>query len=436
MDSWLRRLYGRLTSRQAARELPTSSLARFASRFELMLNRLKKLAPRIGLYAIFSASIAYQLSKVVQVHGGDFRCLWIAGLVWRQGLNPYSSDFDALYQLNFGAMSPADWWVYPPQWYPIVVLFSFLPFKSALLSWSLLSIACLISGSWLVAKAFETSHNGSHKLLFVLGTIFVCSMDATAGSIVLGQTSSLIYFGMSLLLYGLATGAHRWLVAGLVVVALKPNIGAVFFAAILGLAHMRAVATATIVSLAGCIPSFFLLGISANIHGFLRNVGRYGGVKWNAPPELIGLTHLLNWLTGNTVSAIALTLSAASVALVVCLSVGATRRDQALFAVIACIGMFLFILPLHGYDMLLIVPVALLALIIEHPSRWLICIGTLITLRSGNIALISGIRNPATSVFLGSSLTSIAGLLIFIAALWIAVDLRLGKIGNCVNACP
>ena len=130
-------------------------------------------------------------------------------------------------------------WLYPPYWYPIVSLFSLMPYQFSTSVMAGFNFVLVIAANHLVARALADVTRQKYLPLFLGGLGYVCLMEATAMTIYLGQTSILIYFGFAAMIFGLLKGRPSILILGLAFLALKPQIGFLAFVAVATLRQYR-----------------------------------------------------------------------------------------------------------------------------------------------------------------------------------------------------
>src|SRR5882672_7095296 len=156
----------------------------------------------VVLASIAFLGLLYLTSKVVITPSFgpddyvDFKDMWFAGKLWASGNNPYDG---ALFP-NAERLST---WFYPPYWYPLIVPFGLLPLQLALGIWKTINLSLLIGANYLTARAVADLARKKWLPIFLAGTAYVCFMHATPAALWIGQTSILVYFGISVLIYGL-----------------------------------------------------------------------------------------------------------------------------------------------------------------------------------------------------------------------------------------
>ena len=385
----------------------------------------------IVLASIALLGLLYLTSKVVITPSFgpedyvDFKDMWFAGKLWASGNNPYDGAL-------FSNAQHLSTWFYPPYWYPLIVPFGLLPLQLALGIWKAINLSLLIGANYLTARAVADLARKKWLPIFLAGTSYVCFMHATPAALYIGQTSILVYFGISVLIYGLLKRRPTALIVGLVILALKPQIGIVAFAAVAALRNFR---WTVIPSAAICLVSSFTIALSANyiasIRGFLANLGRHGEHDANTPQYLTGLIHILNDflpISGGLLGTL-LILSAAMLCAVVIFYFSPINKTEKVYdaqEILAGLALFVaatfFFIPLHFYDMISLV--ILLMIIIATPlrGRWLIAMGLFLSFRPDYIARVLGI---ATSSEVCDCNLMSAGLVLVVAgAVWSLLAIR------------
>jgi len=183
----------------------------------------------IGLFAV---SILYFVLKVTQLGdwpGYDFRYFWLAGEIWLHGGSPYDGTFaeQALRLAEFG--HTPEIMAYPPNLWIVSGPLALTSISNAHVIWLLLSCVLLVASSFLVVSAFwsEPRDRRGYFAAVALHLFFVALFQATAIGLSSGQMSALLYFGMALLLFALRANLTFLAVAGLAILFLKPQVGAI-----------------------------------------------------------------------------------------------------------------------------------------------------------------------------------------------------------------
>lgn len=391
----------------------------------------------IGCCLAFLVAVAYLLFKIVQVSeypGYDFKYLWLAGDTWLQGFSAYSDHYQQIgQQLQLPGYIPNSFY-YPPNWFLPVTAMGLSDPASAFFYWNCFNVAALLGASLLLSRVFRESLaaaalpqwlapvTGSPANLFFLHVFFVAVFQATAMTLSTGQTSILIYLGVSLLLYGVRF-SRAAAVAGLTILWLKPQLGIVFTLALLmqGRQHWRLIIYTAAISIALCLPALVISPLAPL--EWLGKIGHYDDQLTAYPLEMTGIRHLL-WLvsgfdTGN-LGALLVTLLALP-----CLnwiSGGFGVADDHLrtlslsqkslliaSAVLTALG------PLHFYDFLL-VAVFIYLIVIGRPLAFYTgALGAVLILRADDVASLTGFYNADTLYFKGSTLGTLAALMLLFA---------------------
>lgn len=391
----------------------------------------------MGVAAALAAIAAlYLIMKAFQAPGGagyDFRFIWTAGKIWLEGVSPYGADFTETARTLIAQGNVPELWPYPPNWWPICTLFGLLDINTAFLAWKLVSVIAVMGASLLLIRAYQTAYPGAGMRAPFWGDLLqrpwvaaclhafaVAALEATAIILSTGQTTCLVYFGAALLLYGMSVDRGWMAVAGFVLVFLKPQLGvvlgAVFF--LLGKEERRLVLAAALVSAILSLPAFVI--DPGLIEGFLHNLARYDEIsKADAPQEMTGL-RILVW-QGQHIDFGSIPALFVSAALAVALCVGpfrAIRAESAAArawqAVSISVAVLLAMGPLHYYDFVLLglLPFALFA-----ARGWLLAagiVGSALIFRADTLARLTGWRDSASTIFEGSLMATLGGVLILV----------------------
>jgi hypothetical protein len=373
------------------------------------------------LIAFVTAGLIYTGQKIldlrpVPLDGFDFRLIWIAGKLWASGQDPYGQAFSSEYFNAFGPVPDMHFLLYPPYWAFIAAPLSFLSFETACLLWRLFNFALLLLATTLTARVIAGKHAAHFWPVLLVGLGYVTVMQTTASAFWLGQTSVLLYFGFAAIMYGFSTRSRWAFAAGLVAVALKPNVGALVFlvVAILMPEWRRALALTAFVLVALAMP-VVVHAPSDTLSELLANLGRYYGsyLPENAPPDIVlsgwvrlrggdyaqlvanapenmvGLFHFTDSLP-NGLTANVLIVAAAVASIVVFRLAGTTELKFACLVMVV-----LLFVPLHGYDMVMLgIPAMVLwSRGMADPRTWPALAGLLICLRPSIIDQMLHIKN-------------------------------------------
>lgn len=328
----------------------------------------------------------------------DFRYYWFAGVMWANGLDPYSADYARLGNQVLPPGAALHVWLYPPPWFGITRLLAAMNFDTALLVWRASVGPIIVASTAIVAQsAFR------RDWLAITG---VCALAAVIEPTVLvlvgGQVSPiLVYAGMALIV---SARTKLPLVAGLVLTALKPQIGAFIFLAY-AIAQPRAVIMAVAVTAVLSLPHFLTLGLIDTITEYLDNLRATGQHYANVPIAMTGLGQLPARLGINIPGLVSF---AAATAVAVTAGIGLRqKRDGSLAFLLAGIAA---IVPLHNYDLtFMVLPVLLL-----FPSGAAIA-ATLLALRPMRLEAFLGVPVHADASG-GTIFYAVAAITLFVAA--------------------
>ncbi len=383
-------------------------------------------AVRYGAYLYGALGVAYLLAKSAlnATPEIDFKYLWFAGRMWLDGENPYSDRFVVDGAQWFVGTNVLQGWSYPPNWWAISCFHALFSVESATAIWRTLNAALVVGGCGLLFAAHRLRRPNAEWAVFAALLGLATTFQATAMTLALGQTSIVTFFGLCALSFGVsrsaapgASAVGTWIQAlGLTLLMLKPQVGVVAAAAML--AHpscWRAVGVAALASLALAAPALVSIGVRETLLGMLHNLSQHDQLTIFSPPETTGVRHVVHATSGVTLPGL---VAFAGAALAFGL-VAATRArgrwngESAALLMAAILGPTLLAAPLHSYDMVIAVPLALALLEPgRNVSRIALGAGLLVLYRATNVAKLTGWAHPDSSVFQGSWLESVATLAI------------------------
>ncbi|OFX01962.1 MAG: hypothetical protein A3E78_01825 [Alphaproteobacteria bacterium RIFCSPHIGHO2_12_FULL_63_12] len=384
-----------------------------------------RLAPL--LFAAGAGHLLFQIWKHWDVVTLDFRFFWLAGDFWLNGGNPYDASYAAAAEAQFGIERGAIWY-YPPNWFALAALLSLPDPLSASRLWLIVNAGLLLGGGALNVMAFRALRGaaGAQSLitkfldalpassLYFLFTGAVALSQAAGNSLHLGQSSILVYFGASLLLSGAARGRLVLAGAGLAILMLKPQIGALVCAGLIFTPFgRRTIAMAALASIAIAAPVFIATPPAEFLGAFAEGVARYTDQAYNMPPAVTGLRHLA-WIFGAPdmgslfyLLLALLLISAAS------LAAGLRRGElKTTDFIILSIAIAAAASPLHVYDLILLAALALPAISLPLPAGALALSALALSWRAGNLpfpeSLSEGVTYYAGSFYASLSAGAIA----------------------------
>ena len=392
------------------------------------------------LFGLFLLGSAYLCAKAFQLAGDagyDFKYIWLAGEAWQRGLNPYAEGYHALGKELVSSGHVPDLWLYPPNWYLPALLIGLPALDSAALLWNLANIVMLLASSALLAAAMparEPADGSPFGFLwdrlrspwnaFFLHFFALAALQASALTLSVGQTSILIYFGVSLLLFGILKQRQVAAVLGLTILLLKPQLAIVFVAAMaVDRTQWALLAKAIGLSAVISLPAFVIAPTAAfDWLGNLPHYDTFTSADW--PQSATGLRHLVWSLTGYDLGSIPSIVIAAilMVALYAFLVMGnrsleggenAGARSRLL--VLLASAVTIAVAPLHVYDLPL-TGVLLFVLARARPLEIVVGLfGAALLWRAGDLAKLTGFYGEGTEHFEGTRLATLGALLILAA---------------------
>ena len=397
---------------------------------------------RVVSWTLFSAGLAYLLFKVWQISGSpgyDFRFIWVAGKMWINGVSPYSPEYLELARSLVTEGNIPNLWVYPPNWWMLAAGFAVFDLKTSAVLWNVFNIALTIAAGILLVRTFRrfagrfaTGRRGVDDLLnagpalFCVHFFLICVFEPTALVLSVGQTSLLIYFGIALLVFGLAASSG-WLSAlGLAILFLKPQMGLIFIVPLLvsGKKQRTVIARAVLISALLCIPAF--IAEPAVLQEFLVNLREYDGfTRANDPLSMTGVRIIVFEILGRDIGNIAATaatlLVVAGASLYFSRKLPEDRRDSVLIP--ATVAVVAALAPLHTYDLVIVGVLPFVFLIRPFGIPAVIgTIGAIALSRPENWALLSGFHGDGVGIFPGSRIATIGSVILALAVLLVLAE--------------
>lgn len=356
----------------------------------------------------------------------DFRFFWLAGHIWATGGDPYGPDYPNIAAQVLPAGNRTPGWVYPPHWWVICRALAALPLLASVMAWRLLAAALIWIGSWLAVDALVAGERRT-VIAVAMATAGLASLiEPTANLLALGQTGGLLFFGLCLLAAGVAGGRGRidgWLVGGAaLLLSLKPQLGLPVILALLVVPRFRLpVVLAGIVGLVLALPQLLSFGPVTTLHEWLGNLSHYNDHAGpyddgaNSVLSCTGPLHLLARIFPihpNPMLQLGLALAVALAAGVMLRDAQAARRGL-LLLLVAVVSL----MPLHIYDMTMIVVPLLLLYAMAGRLRWPMILIFALVIRPGKIEDALHVPVYGGGVSGGTIGLSLAGLLLLIVAL-------------------
>ena len=358
--------------------------------------------------------------SISSVGGMDFRDIWVAGKNWAAGENPYGPSFAVEYLAAFG-YDRGEIWLYPPYWYPIAAPLGLFSFSIANSVWKATNFLLLIGGVHLTARALADETRVEYSILFFSGIGFACFLRATSLALSVGQTSFLVFFGFSTMIYGILKGRSFPLIVGLLFLSLKPQIGVVAFAAVITFRqHKWVILPCAAVCFLATIPIAVFGNYRASIEGFLANLPQQQTLGGNTPAHLPGLGNILGYIFPNFAGFSSLILLVSG-AVVIAFVIGRHLTDKNLqcqiSSLIVILASALFLIPVHVYDLVSLTIILMLIVAWPLSGRWLIAVGLTLCLRPDVLMRLPNIE-PKDLDFAEIRLLSVGLLFVFFGALW------------------
>lgn len=358
----------------------------------------------------------------------DFRYIWLAGRLWIARINPYAASFSAYAREFISPLASVDSWLYPPHWFPISALLAQLDFELAVSVWKWLNGTLLVAASFLVADAIRTPSDthriDTHRpetMSVVLG--YVLLMQASAIALSLGQTSPVVFAGLGLVLSGLQRDKKGVIATGLLLMSLKPQIGAFYIIALLFVPRARKpIGIAGVVAATMTMGSVLTVGVRSTFLGFLHNLGAHGNLHVNGPAETSGIRNiyfiLSHEVTGSTIPVVIgfAVLIFWSVLIAGRTKIGEATLDQSLSAVGMATVAAALAAPLHSYDWMIVIGAAPFLVRRAKPGTTAVSLAAgCLLLRADNLAEVVGFVPKGSQYFGGSSIASVAFVLLSVA---------------------
>ncbi|MEM0942827.1 MAG: glycosyltransferase family 87 protein, partial [Pseudomonadota bacterium] len=291
----------------------------------------------------------------------DFKYLWLAGYLWDEGINPYGPQYYEISQTIFTTGTVPEIWVYPPHFWWLMAPHALLPFEVATLVWRGFGVLMVLLAGWGFWTATRHVYPGVPPARGMAMVALLTLSSATAGCLAIGQTSLVILAGAGLYAYAYASGSRLLMMLALAILMLKPNIGLAFS---LFLFVQRpwtlTVIGGGILTLALSAPALMIGGPVETILQWFARLGEWGQFDANEADATTGLRHLI-WL-GTGISIPPLVFAAISGGVAIWLGLRRTESgpEDRLLSVAMLLALVQMMIPLHGYDAMLLIPLALL----------------------------------------------------------------------------
>lgn len=384
-----------------------------------------RLIVRGAALALLAGALIYLTLKVFDSGDTvDFKYIHLAGELWLEGLDPYSIAYKEQGEIRYVGRNRPEYLLYPPHWWGIASTSALISYESAGLLWRIFMALCLIGGCLAlhgtVRQIAGTAQWGRASWRIWAMLVMAAAMSATAIALALGQTSCLLFLGVCL--YARAFIARdRWLMGvALILVMLKPNFGlALSLFLVPTLFWWRSLIGAAVAVLLLSLPAILPHGLLEVIGGYLHALGQWETLPPNTARNTTGLRYLAYMGLGATVSGKWF----AILGLAVALGLGVALRhrlDQPgtrAAALCVLIAALVLIVPLHTYDMMLLIPLIALGAIWPLWAQAGLGVLMLVSLRPNNLEAVLGLVTPGETYFTGTGTATVAAVLILLVCL-------------------
>ena len=364
-------------------------------------------------------AVTYIVPKIVEpvIVAVDFKYFWLAGTLWQDGINPYGPAFLERAREIFVSGSVPPQWAYPPHFRPISELMALASFETSAVIWRSFCVVAIAGGTLsLFAAVRETSRFPVYVMMVFVA--IALTFSATAATVAIGQSSALIFFGYCLFVYGYLRDMRISLCIALILLMIKPTYG--FIPALFLLAHFRyfgLILLSAAITVAISVWGIWGHGIQEITAGLIDSFAKYKYAQINLAPEMTGLRHLVYAVGFGETSQVVYVLVGSTLAFSLGLFTYAkdlAEPDRIRAVVLLGLLMLLFA-PMHTYDGCFALAVVVPALALSRLEA-LICIPLLlITWRSNNLAVVTGLKLEETQTFAGSTLISCASAITLLA---------------------
>ncbi len=372
------------------------------------------------------AGLCYLFWKLISLQGIDlsFRYIWIAGSIWLDGGNPYGEEYFQLSSELFEGFNGQPFY-YPPNWWAVAQSFALFDYSVAMEIWRFISISCVLASSLFLYRALKSSIDTVGVPYMIFYTGLVSLMQITAVVLATGQTVILMYLGMALTASGVLKTNRVLTVIGLSILLLKPQIGVPLCCALLMVRkHQITVLWTGIVGILLAAPAFVITGPVTTLKTYFNGLSQHANFPSNAPEVSTGLKNILAYTMQSTPSSTSLMIIAILVVLVVGYlanrkseKITSERQDKFnILYMILAVSLVAFFSPLHEYDMLILLPMLLLATAFELKFQAIFLMVFIAMCRTGNIGALFGFTNHDEERIFVSVVYTIALLLLIGAA--------------------
>jgi glycosyl transferase family 87 len=343
----------------------------------------------------FSQLVAIRLVSSTPVTDPVFRWndilyYWFAGKMWASGESAYAPLYSIEASKFFEReMNP---FYYPPNNYFLCRALATMEPLLATKVWFAASTTMFVIGSVMaVASVFPesppsatTSRSASQDvsyaealsqqiaLVALISVLYLFACNSTSLMLKLGQTTSIVFLGYCLIIASIRRMSMVIGIFGVTLTMLKPQFGVPLSLALLFFPQFRIVVISSwLISALIAVPALLSDSPLKVVEDFLQAVSGYGSVRENQSYFTIGAAHLLGRaldLRLNNIIWLAIT---SATVLLTSFAVRYRSRayldkDGMLAALHLAMICVLMIMPLHEYDMVLVVPIIVQLVLISR----------------------------------------------------------------------
>ena len=373
-----------------------------------------------GAALLLALALAYLMLKVFDgTDTIDFKYIHLAGALWGEGFDPYSAAYAEQGEMRFQGLNRPEYLFYPPHWWAIATGFAQAPYETAGLLWRIVMAACMIGGCFVLHRTVIHIAGENRPWRTWAMLVFAGAMSATAIALSLGQTSCLLFLGVCLYVHAFVTRRRGLMVLALVIVWLKPNVGlALSLFLVPGLFWWPALIGGALAVVAASLPALLPHGPIEVIRGYLHALSQWEALAPNQPWNITGLRHLAELVTGAVLPGTPLALAASALAL----GLGAllVRRDETArgraAALIPLIALLLLCVPMHSYDMVLLIVLIALGVVLPGWAGAVLALALLAAFRANNLETLLGLSGTGGMGPPGTTVLSLAVLAIVLVS--------------------
>ena len=338
----------------------------------------------------------------------DFKYFWFAGYLWDRGISAYGAEFvdQGRVVLDWVSGLPL---FYPPNFWGLSVLYSKMDLPLAKEVWRWMNVFVILLGSVFLYKGFKaTKYKISWQMMFGY-TGLVCFFQATPVVIFVGQTSLVVYFGLTIFAYSILAKSNVWFVVGLVIVSLKPHVAIPLFAILFAFRiYQKQIIIAGLIVLLMALPALLPYGIIETLEQYLENLALHGTYFVNAPESTTGIRNLVHAIFNINISGLLVILIMLVMAFPIGIYLNAKgllksedRLDEDKNLLLAiCVSFAAFMAPLHYYDLTFITLMLLLSGNFMPIKRLLLCGFGLLLFRAMNLMeAITGLEKDPAAIY-------------------------------------